>query len=521
MPIPSLSLLILTIGDPMPPQVQAGRTCQVEQLFKKDVETLASDSAEGRCAGTVGGRFAIEHVARRMRELGLEGLPGLAGGGYLQEFEVPDPRPREVHRERTACDVEIGGRSFALVLGTEFVPLQSSADGDVTAEVVFAGYGIRVPELQYDDYAGLDVKGKIVLVVRGAPRWREPDSRFTAHAQVMRFENKLALARSLGAAAVLQCHGGPPSPPSAQEELRIAGLIRCANELPALWLRRSVAERLFDGTTPLAERQASLDSSPAQGRGPLPCRIRLRVALGPPPPPLKSANVIGLLPGSDPALNAQCVVVAAHHDHVGRGQFASLGGAQSVGKIHPGADDNASGVAGLLETARLLTADRPRRPVLFASFGAEEVGLHGSRHFLENCPVAAGSIVALLNLNMIGRGASGRLRIEGARSGEGLETLVKISVERSGLLASVHEASSWRGDHVTFLRHRIPALLFHTGMHEDFHRPTDVAALVEVEAALRIVGVVTAITRALGNAEERPRFVERERSAGGSVPRRR
>jgi len=227
-----------------------------------------------------------------------------------------------------------------------------------------------------------------------------------------------------------------------------------------------------------------------------------------PRPDLQSANLVGLLRGSDPELRSEYIVIGAHYDHLGRGTFGSLA-RDAVGQVHPGADDNASGVAALLLLAEYLAAqDRPAtgRSLLFVAFGAEELGMHGSKHFLEDSPVPRSKIVAMINLDMIGRAGADRLRIEGVASGLGLRGLVRSACDDCGREVRIRDRASSRSDHWNFLQAGIPALFINSGIHEQYHRPTDVLELIQIGPALQTIDLGAKLIVKLGNVEPAPKY---------------
>jgi Zn-dependent M28 family amino/carboxypeptidase len=227
-----------------------------------------------------------------------------------------------------------------------------------------------------------------------------------------------------------------------------------------------------------------------------------------PRPDLQSANLVGLLRGSDPELASEYIVIGAHHDHLGRGAFGSLA-RDAVGQVHPGADDNASGVAALLLLAEFMAGeDRPqtRRSLLFVAFGAEELGMHGSQQFLADCPVPRSKIAAMINLDMIGRAGADRLRIEGVASGLGLRALVRKVCDDSQRRVRIRERATSRSDHWNFLQAGIPALFVNSGIHEQYHRPTDVVELIELGPALETIDLVAKLIVRLADRSQAPKF---------------
>ena len=493
---PLLSLaLLMSIAGPL----CAGSPQAQPEPYRQDVFALCGKGMDGRGTGTPGGEAAIAYLVTRMEALGLRPF----GGSFRGDFEVDDPRRGFL--PATACTLRIDGAEFALAAGEQFAPFRFSRDGEVEAEVVFAGHGIVCAEAGIDDYAGLDATGRAVLVLRGGPDWRTRP--FPAMArELLTFATKARTAAGQGAVAMLLVDRADPG----VAEAAVATALRAVGDgqLPAAWLSRRAAAALFAaGAAGLAAAQEQLDGRepPAGIRVALApgARVHLRVAMG---PKLRTANVVGLWRGSDRELAGEFVVVGAHHDHIGRGEYASLAGGDAARQVHPGADDNASGVAGLLELARRCVARGPlRRSVVFAAFGAEELGQLGSQEFLRCGAVPAGSIAAMIDLDMIGRGRSGAPTWLGVDSGTGLRELVEQQGQRLHLHAVLRGSGSSRSDMDAFLARRIPSLWFTTGLQAHYHRPDDVPELIEFEAARRWLEVVDGVLQQLANGD-RPGF---------------
>lgn len=441
-----------------------------------------------------------------MRDLGLRPSPG--SGCYFQRFVAPDPRPRDYVPAATGLALHDGEAFEDLRLGRDVLPFRGSADGEVEAEVVFAGHGLRAPDQGLDDYRGLDVSGKVVLVLRGAPRAAEVRSALRGHRSALLFRSKMAAARDAGAVGFLLCDVSEKR--ARGEDLRVALRARGEAGVPAMWISRETARRIVARSgRSFEELVARADRGEAAGVVLEGARVRMRVRMGEPRPGLPTANVVGWLPGRSPELADEYVVVGAHYDHLGRGFFGSLGGDPAHGRLHPGADDNASGVAGLLAVAERLArrGARPPRSVVFVAFGAEEIGLAGSRRFLEDGPFPRERIVAMVGLTMIGRAATAGLSIQGVGSGRGLRGLVAEWIRpRRDLRVWLRDTTSLRSDHYVFLRRRIPALLFHTGLHDQFHTPADVSSLVQVSAAVRVADLAAATVRELATVTPAPDF---------------
>src|SRR3989449_6814230 len=337
------------------------------------VKTLSAPEMDGRGSGTPGAERASQYIARVFTEAGLK--PGGDNGTFFQSFPV-------------STGIKLGGGNALtivaptardLTLGKEFLPLAVSADGSAEGDVIFVGYGITARDLNYDDYADLDVRDKIVLAMTGEPRSNDPSSPFRRPEAYHYSErsHKIINAREHGARAILLV-AHPGAPRQALPPLR--GITQPWNILAGS-LTGPVADTLLaPGGKRLADLAAEIDQKLAPQSSTLPgVRVRLAVSLqrerG------TAANVVGILPGTDEKLRDEAIVIGAHYDHLGRGGEGSLAPDQ-VGTIHPGADDNGSGTAAVLGLARAFAAaGGAPRTLVFVTFAGEEMGLLGSAHF--------------------------------------------------------------------------------------------------------------------------------------------
>lgn len=478
------------------PRIEAARIAD-------DVAWLADDARQGRGLGTRGLAEAAEYLAAGFRAGGLE--PG-AGGSFFQRFEMP------VAIRVAEAALEIGGRR--LERGRDFEALLSSDDGDLELEVVFAGYGISDARGSYDDYAGLDVTGKAVLVLDARPKGDVVPLEGAGTGFLSR-TYKLLNARNRGAAALLlapsvaDLEGLPGGAGSevANPTLSPSGVVAVA-------LSRSAAEGLVarGAGESLAALQARIDAAGRPVSRPLSgTRARLRVAVertkG------EVANVVAVLPGSDPALAREAVVIGAHYDHLGHGAFGSLA-PESRGEVHNGADDNASGAAGLLELARAFAAGpRPRRSLVLVAFTAEEAGLVGSARYVEEAPAGT---VAMINLDMIGRLGPGGVTVFGAESSPGFRSLVDEAATGLPLPVAFEAGATGPSDQTSFHAAGTPVLFFFTGTHAEYHTPRDDARLVNAEGQAQVLRLVQRVARRLLDAEAPPAFVAAPVSAPGA-----
>ncbi len=481
-----------------PPVALTGRDLsEAAKRIRADVETLTSGELAGRRAGTPGGEATARFLAGSFRKAGL--LPAGDMGTYLQTFEYIDGVDvGEKTSLVTAAGVPAGRRWKA---GSDFRPLPFSTAGEAEGEAVFAGYGISAPELGWDDYSGLDVRGKVVLVLRYSPDGDDAQSPFAPHA-ILR--SKAATAKERGALAVLFTTG--PRTKGARDDLaavRLEASFRDAGIL-AVSVKRPVAEGLVSSPRNLESLQRHLDETRVPAPVFLP-KTRVSMIVDVTPRKARASNVVGILPGSDRTVNTEVVVVGAHWDHLGTGASMSLDPA-GARTIHPGADDNASGVAAILELAHSFAPRRRelRRSLLIVGFGAEELGTLGSLTFVQHPPVPVDRIVAMINLDMVGRLRSRRLEVHGIGTSPGWKPRLERAGRPPGVTPVLCDGGLGPSDAMPFAAASVPVLYLFTGMHADYHRPSDSAATLNYEGIASIDSFLAPILTALLNDETRP-----------------
>ncbi len=477
-----------------------------ESELRAHVEVLAADGMAGRETGEPGVARAEEHVGRAFEAYGLTPLPGEEG--FFLGFDL---YRRDFAPHKLALTLEAGGAAHTARPGVDFRPFAFSAAGEVEAEVVFAGYGITAPEHDWDDYAGLDVAGKLVLVLRHEPRESDPQSVFagaelTEHAQ---FLSKAENAREHGAAGILVATD--PLHHEAGDDLRLGrGLAlrpprRGAEDgtLPAVHVARHLAETLA-GERGLAALQRAVDG----GAKPAALRLagtRARLVVTPPSAEdrVPARNVAGFLPGRDPELAEQWIVVGAHHDHIGAYEGAG-------DTIYNGADDNASGTAAVLELAQAFAErqQRPRRSLVFVTFSAEEKGLLGSRALVRRLPMER--VVFMLNLDMIGRNPQRPMRVLGDGFSRALRPILEAANAELDLpLAFAGSSYMAVSDHDAFFRRHVPFVFLFTGTHVDYHQVGDHVDKLDYGRMREITRLGFGALRQLAEADEAPVFVHR------------
>jgi hypothetical protein len=493
-------LLLLWASCAAPPQLVPADT------YRADVTWLSDDARGGRDTGSPGLEEASQWVARQFEAAGL--LPA-GTEGWRQPFEVAGSR-----RLIDGNSLVVGGAEISL--NDQYLPLQTAVSGEAAGPVVFVGYGIHDPDGGWDDYADVDVKGKVVLALRKGPRVDVEGTRYAENGEGwgrITFASKVNTAFLQGAAALLvandPAHYGHDKETDLPQRYGPIGGQReggaTAGSLPAASLSFEAAQGL------LAARGADLAELQKRMEAGGPCSFALdleaKLVVRSERQTIQSANVLGWLPGSDPALAGEFVVVGAHLDHLGLGE-----GSPTRGEIHNGADDNASGSAGMVAIARLLAGrrDELKRSVLFAAWSAEERGLLGSEHWVRNPTRPTEGLIANLNLDMIGRSTDGYLAVEGVGTSPEFGALVVAAHDALGLDLDLHLAPrpSANSDQWPFFREGAPVLAFFTGLHQDYHKPGDDADKVNAEGGAQIASLAAEVARRLAVADERPAFTQ-------------
>lgn len=472
------------------------------------VEALAAPAMEGRLTGTPGEQSSAERIIQTLKELGARPL---TGDDYRWDFQFT-AGSRDTGTNLAGPDGKVAAGD---VRGLGF-----SATGSMTGSVVFAGYGIRVPESQdfgYDSYVGLDVKDKVVLVLRYYPEEATPEARkILARYSGLRY--KALTARELGAKALLVVTG--PNSPNAGElapmsfDTSISG-----SGIVAASITGTVGERLMAAANrSLAEAQSSLDTAnPHVGGfslGEQPWTLDVQIERT----QRTGHNLLARLDAESPESQRPWIILGAHYDHLGRGDGGnSLARQDEVGEVHHGADDNASGVAAVLEAARYLSDQDLGRHVAIAFWSGEELGVIGSSHFVEHGPLDLDQVAAYLNFDMVGRSRDNQLNLQAVGSSEQWPGLIEKGNLVVGFDLSLTQDPYLPTDSTSFYTAGIPTLNFFTGSHEDYHRPSDTADKINHDDLVRVARLGALITRRLAQETEPPGHVkvERTRQEGG------
>ena len=485
--------------------------------LKAQVEWLADPAREGRRTGGPGAHASAEWISQYAKASAMEPVDG----SYFQGFDYP--AGAELIEGRNSLKVVAGDKVRAFELNRDFRPLSFSDSGKVEGEVVFAGYGLSVPEgngtFRYNSYDGLEVKDKVVLLLRYVPEQVDAKRR----AQLNRYSGlryKAMLARERGAKAVLVVAG--PASAQAGELLGLSSDNTVAgSEIVAHTVGLDVAEALLAGAgKTLKQVQAELDNENPHipGGFALP-GVRVELESGVVHRKGHDRNVVAAIPPG-PDSTGEWVLVGAHYDHLGKGaESNSMARSGEEGGIHFGADDNASGTALVMELGAALAEERRahperfRRGVLLALWSGEEIGLIGSAGFAEKPPVELSRVVAYLNFDMVGRLRENRLNLQGIGSSKAWKRLIEKRNVAAGFNLVLQDDPYLPTDTTSFYPKRIPVLSFFTGSHEDYHRPTDTPEKIDYEGLERITRFATQLVQDLAESVEKPDFARVERSA--------
>jgi Peptidase family M28/PDZ domain/PA domain len=497
LPVAALAFLLV-----LPSFLRAGSAGDISpDAYLRHIKYLSSPELKGRLTGTPELNRAADYIASQFGHVGLQPV----GGSYFQPFEVT-ARTGLSDGDILALNTA-KGISQQLKQGTDFIPLNLSANGRATGGLVFAGYGITAPEYHYDDYAGVDVRDKIVLILRHEPQENDPNSVFngknlTDHAL---FSSKAVNAKLHGAKALLIVNDAPNH--SGRDELSKFEPLMATEDYGILIDQISVRvadELLAQSHKDLAQEISAIDRQLRPDSFLVAPAERATIAVDLKQERRTTRNVVGYWPGQ----TDEYVILGAHYDHLGTGQQDSLAPSQ-IGTIHPGADDNASGTAGIIELARSTAARGQRhRGLLFLCFAGEEEGLLGSAYYVAHPLKPLSGAVAMINLDMIGRLRDNKLYVGGVGTGSGFKTLIEQASQRAALQADESEAGGYgASDHTSFTAKQIPTLFFFSGLHGDYHKPSDTWDKINSSGAVRVLREVSEISCDLADAPGRPQFI--------------
>ena len=532
---PALCLTALLFGFATSSLVSAQSNAAIDpgKRLDQDIKFLASDEVEGREPGTPGIELAADYIIDTWKEYGVKS--GTGDGTYRQKFNVNMGTILDRENSKlvmTAAD----GEAITLAVGDQFNPIMIGGKGSISdVEMAFVGYGITAEEHNYNDFADIDVDGKVVVMLRMEPQQKDPNSVFegtdnSPHASI---QAKINLAKEAGAIAVLFVNDGVRATDDESDELAQPSQFgqlgrRSRDSIPFFHVKRSAINKIFaktpaasatgDKLTSLGDIESLIDEK----LEPVSQAIagwKVDAASAFTDSSVETSNIVGIIEGEGPNAD-ETVLIGGHYDHLGFGGYGS--NAPGRREIHNGADDNATGTAGVIELARrfAMSDKKPGRRLVFVAFSGEERGLLGSAYYVENPLFDLRKTVAMINYDMIGRLRDDKLTIFGTATGDTFDALLDAANNDDNPLALQKTPSPFAGsDHMAFVRREIPVMFLHTGLTDIYHTPEDDYDTLNIPGAIRVVDYTERLISELANAEQAPQY--KEFSRGGSRPRRR
>jgi Peptidase family M28/PDZ domain/PA domain len=546
---------------------QPGIHPQVETRLLNDIKYLASDELEGRGVGTEGLNKAAAYVRHEFQAAGLDVTR--VNGDAFQKFTMPTKSKLE--SPNTLEFIAPNGKTTVLKQDVDFRPCAFGGSGKISGGIAFAGYAIDSKDHNYRDFAGVDVKGKAVIVMRRVPQQDDPNGAFSTNGDIGRdgaLQTKLQNAAAAGASALFIVNDpasvkrtakegesavrratnrivdaaeafdaaadGSAAASAARKDLAksVERLKKArqdakkgdndplmvfgyggngkAGGIPVVQLSVAATNRLLKASVgkTLEQLEAEIDKD---------LKPKSQVLAGWKADGITSIrrqqvevkNVIGVLDGDGPHAD-EIVVFGAHYDHLGRGGFSSGSLLESSNEIHNGADDNASGTCALLEVARYFghQAKKPARKLVFIAFTGEEEGLIGSAHYVKEPVFPLAKTVAMINLDMVGRLNEERLTVYGLGTSDHFKELIERTTKAHKFHLIPKPEGFGPSDHSSFYGKKIPVLFFFTGTHSDYHRPTDDWDKINIVGMDRIVDLVEEVGTTIVNGPDRPNYIE-------------
>lgn len=466
----------------------------IQELFQH-LKYLADDKLEGRFPGTQGDIASRNYIISEFKKYGLK--PG-NGDNYLQFFSFQ----REFKLAgNNYVKIISGDNILKLFLETEWFPMPYSENGKFSGELVFAGYGINSEN--YNEYKDIDIKGKFIVIFKGAPGFKEK----TIPEYLGKDRYKISVAKELGAKGVILVN--PPDQVDDNLDLSLVDDLSQKSGLPVIQVKRNIIAGLFESEGLILDDIFNNINSSANPRSIAlkNSKIDLQVEIN--KKEIETTNILGFLEGSDQVLKNEVIVIGAHYDHLGYGERNSLDKSKTR-EIHNGADDNGSGTVGVLELAQKISANKNlfKRSFLFMCFGAEEQGLLGSDYFVKSDLFNKYNIVSMINLDMIGRLNNNVLVINGTGTSDIWENILNNANNNYNFSLSLGKEGFGGSDHSSFNRKKVPVLFFFSGLHSDYHKSTDDYWKINFDGQEKILRYVYDVAKIVANLDSKPVYAE-------------
>ncbi len=478
---------------------------QIAQYTQNHIKYLASDELEGRYPGTTGIAKARDYIANQFGAFNLKklnndylqkldvGIGYKLGEGNEVFFSVIIPKPGvpidKVRPVRKTWEI-----------GKDWMPMSFSENKQIEASMVFCGYGITAKELNYDDYEAIDVKNKVAIILTNSPEGEKEDGKF---ANYISYQSKLQNVRERGAVGVIfiKIKGDSANvfvPLDRDRFAQNSGLVVIQVN------RNRIAEYFPNNSLFPSEIEINKTQKPKSFDLPN-STISIKVNLEENRVP--SENVVGFVEGTDAKLKEEFIVIGAHYDHLGYGgPTSNYKGKKPM--VHNGADDNASGVAAMMELARIISQNPAKRSVLFVAFTGEELGLLGSNYFVNNSPIDLQKVSLMINLDMVGRLKNNTLYAIGTGSAAELDEIITQISEQDTLTITKSESPIGSSDQTSFYIKGVPSIMFFTGVHLDYHRPSDDWDKINYDGMAKVINFLTKVVVETANKESKLTYVK-------------
>jgi len=458
--------------------------------ISEHIKYLSADEREGRFPGTKGSQEAINYIVDELKGSGV--LPAV-DDEYLQFFNfTKDIKPDGLN------EIRFNNKKYDI--NTDFMPLEFSSNASFTADVAFIGYGFSIKDsVEWDDYKYIDVKDRWVAILIGSPDGDHPHSKYADHIPIRK---KAMLAKDNNARGVLFINQS-----DSDEFIPLRYDPNSNNmDIPVVQISRKFANDLLSDSLQFFQDEINSDLSSRSFllNKSIDSKISLKKET------IQIPNIIGMIPGNHDNHKNEYIVIGAHFDHLGFGGQSSGSLAPDERSIHNGADDNASGIAGVLEIAEKLKANQfeLNRSILFMGYNAEEQGLLGSKYYVNNPTVPLKNIITMINMDMIGRMSNNKITVGGTGTSSAFDLILNNIEKNHDLLITKSPEGFGPSDHSSFYINDIPVLFFFTGAHNDYHKPSDDWAQINVESEKKILDMIYDIVIQIDQLEIKPVFTE-------------
>ncbi len=490
----SLSVIVATVLFFYSCAVTKNSAVTVDEL-KNEIIYLSSDSLKGRLTGSEGDSLAAEYIRAKMTSYGM--VP-VTGDGF-QRFEVTKRLVAGPGNQ-----FSVNGKSFSSE--KDFMPMGFTSNAGLDADVVFAGYGFNISNdsTKWSDYSGLNVKGSWVMILRGDP---EPDNTRSAYIPFSGDRDKALLAKDLGAAGVLMVSGAGFD---AEDKFESLSSSDYSVDIPVIRIKKELADLILANSRATI---AGLEKKLNETKKPNSFKTNVSVNgfADVTRENANTRNIVMMLPGEDETLKNEYIIFGAHFDHLGIGGPGSSSRAVDTIATHHGADDNASGVALMLELAEKFakTKGSHKRSIVCVAFSGEEMGLLGSKYYAENPGIDLTKVNAMINMDMVGRYQTGNaIQIGGVGTAEGFRDIIYSITDTSQQKLLLSDEGYGPSDHSSFYGKNIPVLFYSTGAHLDYHTPADTWDKINYEGMIAISEMIYNMSSTLASSPVRLKFKE-------------